>query len=65
MRVISQDFIGRLIICSNCGALLEWEDKDIYGEDIYCPLCKQKTHIDYNKNYDGIIKKEEIKEKNE
>ena len=65
MRVISQDFIGRLIICSNCGALLEWEDKDVYDGDIYCPLCKQKTHIDYDKNYDGIIKEQEIKEKNE
>ncbi len=65
MRVISQDFIGRLIVCSNCGALLEWEDKDVYDGDIYCPLCKQKTHIDYDKNYDGIVKKEEIKEKDE
>ena len=65
MRVISQDFIGRLIVCSNCGALLEWEDKDVYGKDVYCPLCKQATHIDYDKNYDGIVKKEEIKEKNE
>ena len=65
MRVISQDFIGRLIVCSNCGALLEWEDNDVYDGDIYCILCKQKTHIDYDKNYDGIIKEQEIEKKNE
>ena len=64
MRVISQNFIGRLIVCSNCGALLEWENKDVYDGDIYCPLCKQKTHIDYDKNYNGVIK-EEVKKDNE
>ena len=64
MRVISPQFPGRIIICSACGALLEWEDKDVYSGDIYCPICKQKTHIDYDKNYNGIVK-QEIKEKNE
>lgn len=66
MRVISPKFPGLLIICSNCGALFALEsDHDIYDGDIYCPLCKAKTHIDYDKNYDGIIKEQEIKEKNE
>ena len=62
MRVISQEFLGRLITCQNCGALLEWEDKDVYGSDIYCPICKKSNHIDYDKNYDGIVK--ESKKKN-
>lgn len=65
MKIISPTFVGNLVICSECGALLSWEnDHDVYDGDIYCPICKAKTHIDYDKNYNGIIK-EEVKKDNE
>ena len=66
MKVISPTFPGRIAICPTCGALLgDIKDSDIYGKDMYCLVCKQKIPIDYDKNYDGIVKEQEIKEKNE
>ena len=59
MIIISPTFIGHLVTCSSCGALLSWGEHDIYDGNIFCPLCKQKMPIDYDKNYDGIIKEEE------
>ena len=56
MKVISPTFPGRIVVCSTCGALLQWEDKDVYGKDLYCLICKQKIPIDYDKNYDGVVK---------
>lgn len=56
MEVLSPKFPGRLLICQNCGALLSYNEHDIYGSDVYCPLCKAKNTIDYDKNYNGIIK---------
>ena len=59
MIVLSEKFPGRILICQNCGALLgDIKEKDIYGNDVYCLICKQKNPIDYDKNYDGIIKEE-------
>lgn len=55
MQILSEIFPGRILICSECGCLFSYNEKDIYGSDVYCPLCKQKNIIDYNKNYDGII----------
>ena len=57
MKIISPVFPGRIAICPTCGVLLgDIKDSDIYGQDIYCLVCKQKIPIDYDKNYDGIIK---------
>ena len=66
MEVLSERFPGRILICQQCGALLAYKEGDVYGGNmVYCPVCKFCNIIDYDKNYDGIIKKEEIKEKNE
>ena len=59
MEVLFPRFPGRIVICSSCGALLRYNDADVYDSTIYCVLCKQPTHVDYNKNYDGIVKEEE------
>lgn len=56
MEILYPKHPGRIVICDYCGALLAYNDKDVYDGDIYCPICKQKTHVDYDKNYDGIIK---------
>lgn len=55
MQVLFPQYPGRIVICSYCGALLAYNDNDIYDSIVYCPLCKQPTHIDYNKNYNGVI----------
>ena len=59
MEVICPRFLGRIVVCSSCGSLLAYDDKDVYNSTIYCALCKQPTHVDYDKNYDGIVKEEE------
>ena len=56
MEVLSPKYPGRIIVCSSCGALLAYKDNDVYESTVYCPLCKQPIKIDYDKNYDGIIK---------
>ena len=58
MIVLSEKFPGRILICQNCGALLAYNSGDIYGDLVYCPLCKFANKIDFDKNYDGIIKEE-------
>ena len=59
MEVLYPKYPGRIVICSSCGALLgNIKEQDIYGSNVYCPLCKQPTAIDYDKNYDGIIKEQ-------
>ena len=35
------------------------QDNEIYNErDVYCPICKFKNEILFNKNYDGVVQKE-------
>lgn len=58
MIVFSEKHPGRILICENCGALLGYQDSDVYGNLVYCPLCKKDNKIDYDKNYDGIVKEE-------
>ena len=58
MIILSEKFPGRILICGNCGCLFAYNENDIYGQDVYCPLCKARNTIDYDKNYDGIIKEE-------
>ena len=40
MIVFSEKYPGRILICQNCGALLGYNEHDIYGNDVYCPICK-------------------------
>ncbi len=58
MEVISQKFPGLLLICQECGALLGYKMSDIYGNLVYCPLCKAANTVETDKNYDGIVKEE-------
>ena len=55
MVVLSEKFPGRIYICDTCGALLAYNDKDVYGNQVYCPLCKQPHTLDYDKNYNGVV----------
>ena len=61
MEVLSQKYPGIMIICQGCGAVLaNIQKSDIYGANlVYCPLCKHANEIEYDKNYDGIVKEEE------
>ena len=61
MEILSTKFPGRILICGSCGCLFAYNENDIYGQDVYCPLCKQKNTIDYDKKYDGIIVQEDKK----
>ena len=57
MQVLSPTFVGRILVCDRCGALLNYTEADIYGTNlVYCPLCKNANTIQYDKNYDGVIK---------
>ena len=60
MEVLSPKYPGIIIVCQGCGAVLaNIKSSDIYGENlVYCPLCKAMNVLNYNKNYDGIIKEE-------
>ena len=51
IEVIYPKFPGRILICDRCGALLRYEESDIYGDNIiYCPVCKYDNKIKYSKN---------------
>lgn len=67
MQVIFTKYPGLWFICQQCGAVVvDIKDNEIYNDsDVYCPCCRFKNTLSLNKNYDGIIKKQEIKEKNE
>lgn len=58
MMVISKTYPGLTIYCSGCGALLAYTPADIYGNVIYCPICKTDTEVSFDKNYNGLIKEE-------
>ena len=64
MNILSPKYPGRIAICSFCGALLSYNDNDVYDNIIYCPLCRQPTKIDYDKNYDGVIIHQDSLEEN-
>ena len=61
MQVLSQKFVGHIATCETCGALLSWQAYDVYDGYIYCSICKQKTFVNFDKNYDGIVKEQESK----
>lgn len=57
MQVLSPVFVGRILVCQQCGALLNYKESDIYGTNlVYCPLCKYANEILYDKNYNGEVK---------
>ena len=57
MQVLSPVFVGRILVCQRCGALLNYKESDIYGTNlVYCPLCKHANEILYDKNYNGEVK---------
>ena len=60
MVILSDKYMGLILICKQCGAILgDIKSSDIYGENlVYCPICKFCNTIDYNKNYDGTVKSE-------
>lgn len=58
MIVFSQTYPGLILICEGCGALLGYKPADIYGNLVYCPICKHANAVNIDKNYDGIIKEE-------
>jgi hypothetical protein len=63
-QIFSKVYPGLICICEKCGCLFGYQNEDIYGNLVYCPLCKNGNTIEYDRNYDGIIK-QEIKEKND
>lgn len=55
MQVISSQFPGLILICNQCGALLQYTMADVYGNNlVYCPICKHANEIEYDRNYDGV-----------
>lgn len=67
MNILSPKYPGIWFICEQCRALIgNVKESEIYNNsDVYCPICKFKNTLPFNKNYDGIVKEQEIKEKNE
>ncbi len=61
MVVLSNKHPGIMIICQGCGGVLaNIQKSDVYGANlVYCPLCRHANEIEYDKNYDGIVKEEE------
>lgn len=55
IKVLSPTYPGFICICEKCGCLFSYQNADIYGNLIYCPLCKKDNKIDYDKNYNGIV----------
>ena len=57
MEILSKRHPGLFFICEQCSALVgNVKESDIYeNEYVYCPLCKYKQKINYNKSYDGFI----------
>lgn len=50
IQVLSPKFPGRILICDRCGALLSYQEEDVYGENlVYCPVCKNANKILYVK----------------
>ena len=50
-------------ICEQCDCLFTYDEEDIYDiNNVYCPQCKWINHVNYYKNYDGIIKNQDFLE---
>lgn len=59
MTVLSKNYPGLTCVCERCGALLAYELSDIYGDLVYCPICKNANQVLIDKNYDGRIDEKE------
>ena len=60
MKVLSTKHPGLWFICEQCGSVvIDVQDNEIYNErDVYCPICKFKNEILFDKSYDGVVQKE-------
>lgn len=58
MEVLSKRHPGLFFICEQCGALIgDVHENEIYENSyVYCPICRNKQKLKYNKSYEGIIK---------
>ena len=58
MEILSQKYPGLYFICEQCGGMIgNVKNNEIYeGNCVYCPICHWKNKLEYNTNYDGIIK---------
>ena len=58
MEILSKRHPGLFFICEQCSALIgDVHENEIYnGFDVYCPICKYKNRINYDKSYDGVVK---------
>ena len=55
MMVLTKTYPGFIHICSNCGALLQFNAADIYENKwIYCPICRSKEDCQLDKSYNGV-----------
>ncbi len=61
MTIVSPKYLGLLIYCKGCGALLSYGSNDVYGNVVYCPICKVSTEVSLQKDYDGSIKQDDNK----
>ena len=57
MKVLSTKHPGLWFICEQCSALIvDVKDNEIYEDSyVYCPICKNKQKLEYNKSYNGIV----------
>lgn len=57
-KMILPKMVGPLwSICENCDCLFVFDDNDVYEDHyVYCVQCGFKNRIEYEKNYDGVVK---------
>ena len=57
MIVLSNRHPGIYFVCENCGSVvIDVKDNEIYENSyVYCPICKNKQKLEYNKSYNGIV----------
>ena len=60
MEILSKKYPGIYFICDQCGALIgHVKQTEVYNKnDVYCPICKWKNTLEYDKNYEGIMTEE-------
>ena len=58
MIVLSPKPVLLLHVCEFCGAVLSYDENDIYEDKyIYCPVCSTKQECALQKTYDGGVQK--------
>ncbi len=52
--------------CPNCYAILGYEPNDVsQSQNVKCPQCGFSLWVPLNINYDGVIKNEQLEQKEE